>query len=136
MNLHHRPAFIIPFPLFVDSGRPPIPHLNDSISPAPAEAGPSSSLWFIGYLVVLVLSRIPRGCFKCAKHMSDEHEKLPQESGPNCKPVTEVYAASLYAFASSFLSQATAIRLKTGRTWFLFINRSVALCWLHERGNS
>lgn len=66
--------------MFVDSGRPPIPHLNDSISRAPAEAG--SSLWFIGYLVVLVLNRIPRGCFNCAKHMNDEHEKYPQESGP------------------------------------------------------
>lgn len=43
---------------------------------------PGSSLWFIGYLVVLVLNRIPRGCFNCAKHMNDEHEKIPQESGP------------------------------------------------------
>lgn len=66
--------------MFVDRGRPPIPHLNDSISRAPAEVG--STLWFIGYLVVLVLNKIPRGCFNCAKHMSGGHEKFPQESGP------------------------------------------------------
>lgn len=97
-----RPAFIIPFPLFVDSGRPPIPHLNDSISPAPA--GPGSTLCFIGYLVVLVLNGIPRGCFNSAKHMSDEQEKFPQESGPTVNLSRRFNAALLYAFASSFLS--------------------------------
>lgn len=64
------------FPLFVEIGRLPIPHLNDFISLIRLR-GSGSSLEFIGYLVMLVLIRIPTGRINCTKHTNNQQEKLP-----------------------------------------------------------
>lgn len=64
------------FPLLVEIGRLPILHLNDFISLIRLR-GSGSSLEFIGYLVMLVLIRIPTGRISCTKHTNNQQEKLP-----------------------------------------------------------
>lgn len=61
---------LFPIPSFVESGRLPIPHLNDFISRIHLKES-GSSLQFIGYLVVLVLNRIPKSRINRATHMNN-----------------------------------------------------------------
>lgn len=80
-------SFVFPASVCVQWQAAQVMHVNDFIY--------GSSLKFPGYLITLVLIRLPKSCIYCTKNTNNSLEKISQEY---CKPATPLWAIPHFIF--------------------------------------